>query len=406
MKTSNETSTFEGVHAKQLQVLNYIREQENCTRIEISDALDIDKKTVSTLVRELAANRLIESAGYRDSQVGRRQEILQLNGTHSNFIGVDLGATHVIGILMDLRGRMLDRVYFEIRPQLPVKLIIEQMKTICRTLIGSERASADICSVGLCVPGFVNPDTGISLIAENIPGWRDVRLREIFEQELQLPVYVEDCSRAAGFAERWLGEGKRVRNFLTLDLGYGIGMSLFLNGVLYTGTGYKAGEIGHSVVKLDGAECTCGKRGCLETVASGRGIASQAAMGIQEKKSELLERLTQGRGETVTAHDVAIAASMNDEYSINLLKQAGRYIGAASANAVNLLDPEVLILGGGLVNAGGVLVESIRQSLKQYTMMGISEDIEIRVSNLGVDSSALGIALMAMDRIFVPAVSK
>ena len=89
-----------------------------------------------------------------------------------------------------------------------------------------------------------------------------------------------------------------------------------------------------------------------------------------------------------------------------VLKQAGRYIGAASANAVNLLDPEVLILGGGLVNAGGVLVESIRQSLKQYTMMGISEDIEIRVSNLGVDSSALGIALMAMDRIFVPAVSK
>ncbi|MBN2551997.1 MAG: ROK family transcriptional regulator [Spirochaetales bacterium] len=402
MRKTKNFSDLDSVHAKQLQVLNFVREKDNCTRTEIAEALDIDKKTVSTLVRDLSNKLLIESAGYKDSQVGRRQEILRLNGAHSNFIGIDLGATHVIGILVNLRGEVVDRVYFEIRPQLPVKLILEQMKTVCQTLIKSQRATAEIPSIGLCVPGFVNPDTGISVIAENIPGWRDVRIREIFEQEQGKPVYVEDCSRAAGFAERWLGEGKQAKDFLTLDLGYGIGMSLFLNRELYTGSGYKAGEIGHSVVKLDGTECTCGKRGCLETVASGRGIARQAASGIAEKRSELLERLTHGKCETVTAHDVAIAASMNDEYSVALLREAGRYIGAATANAVNLLDPQLLILGGGLVNAGSILIDSIKESLKQYTMMGIAEDIEIRVSKLGVDSSALGIALIAMDRIFCP----
>jgi predicted NBD/HSP70 family sugar kinase len=185
-------------------------------------------------------------------------------------------------------------------------------------------------------------------------------------------------------------------------LGYGIGIALFLNGELYTGSGYKSGEIGHTVVKLDGDQCTCGKRGCLETIASGRGIARLAAKGISEKRSELLERLTHGKGETVTAHDVAIAASMNDKYSISLLKEAGRYIGAATANAVNLLDPELLILGGGLVNAGSVLIDSIKESLKQYTMMGIIEDMQIEVSKLGVDSSALGSALIAMNHIFAP----
>jgi glucokinase len=199
-----------------------------------------------------------------------------------------------------------------------------------------------------------------------------------------------------------LGEGRHARDFLALDLGHGIGMAMFLDGKLYTGSGYKAGEIGHTVVKPDGPACTCGKRGCLETLASGRGIALQAAEGLARKRSELLERLTHGQIESVTAQDVSVAASMNDPFATALLRAAGAHIGVALANAVNLLNPSLIVLGGGLVNAGRLLLDGVEEGLRCYTMMGIVDDATIRVSQLGVNASALGSALIAMDCVFAP----
>jgi glucokinase len=256
--------------------------------------------------------------------------------------------------------------------------------------------------VGNGVPGFVNPQAGVSLVAENIPGWKDVRLREILEGELGVPVEVDDCSRACGRAERWLGNGKKERDFLLLDLGYGIGMAIFVRGELYAGSGYKSGEIGHTVVKLDGPPCSCGKRGCLETVASGKGIARAAAAGIREGHSSVLAGLTHGSAEAVTAQDVSVAASMGDAFAAGLLREAGGYIGVALANAVNLLNPALVVIGGGLAAAGDLLLDGLREQLSRYTMMGIADDLRLELSGLGTEASALGCALLAMERVFSP----
>ncbi|MBN1835334.1 MAG: ROK family protein [Spirochaetales bacterium] len=387
---------------RRLQVLNLLRELGEASRLELVEELGIDKKTVSTLVADLLARSLLVTAGSRESRAGRRREILKVNGAHSNFLGLDLGATHIIGLLTDLNGEVLDRVFFEIRPELPVELILEQMQTICRSLVASSKATAEVQAIGICVPGFVNPETGVSLVAENIPGWREIRIREIFWAEFRRPIYLEDCSRAFGVAERWLGEARHADDFLALDLGHGIGMAIFLDGQVLTGAGYKAGEIGHIVVDPDGPPCTCGRRGCLETLASGRGIARQAAAGLAEGRSELLGRLTHGKIDSLTAQDVAIAASMNDTFSTMLLRRAGAHIGAALANAANLLNPSLIVLGGGLMNAGKVLLDAVDEALRRCTMMGIIDDLELRVSRLGVDASALGSALIAMDHVFAP----
>jgi len=382
--------------------LSLIRERGRASRGEIARALGLDKKTVSGLVGELAAQSLVQSAGYRESQAGRRQELLAVRGSHSSFIGIDLGATHIIGILTDLTAAVLDRIDFEIRPGLPVELILAQLRSISRRLLGSNKAAAPVKSIGIGVPGFVNPEKGISLVAENIPGWKDVRLREILEGELGRPVAVDDCSRAFGRAERWLGGGKQERDFLLLDLGYGIGMAIFLHGELYTGSGHKSGEIGHTVVRLDGPACSCGKRGCLETVASGKGIAREAAEGIRAGRSATLAGLTHGDAEAVTAQDVAVAASMGDAYAAGLLREAGGFIGVALANAVNLLNPSLVVIGGGLASAGSLLLDGLRESLARYTMMGIAEDLRLELSRLGPEASALGCALLAMEQVFGP----
>jgi predicted NBD/HSP70 family sugar kinase len=385
-----------------LEVLSFVRELGEASRGDIAEALDLDKKTVSTLVGQLAGQSLLRSAGFRESQAGRRQELLAVRGSHSCFLGIDLGATHIIGILTDLNAAVLDRIDFEIRPGLPVELILSQIRSIARGLLASGKAVAAVKSVGVAVPGFVNPQQGISLVAENIPGWRDVRLKEILEGELGLPVEVDDCSRAFGRAERWLGHGRNEPNFLLLDLGYGIGMAVFIRGEPYTGSGYKSGEIGHTVVRLDGPPCSCGKRGCLEALASGRGVACRAAAAVREGRSAVLAGLTHGNAETVTAQDVAVAASMGDPFANGLLREAGSLIGVALANAVNLLNPSLAVIGGGLAGAGTPLLEGIRESLARYTMMGIAGDLRLELSRLGPEASALGGALLAMEHVFSP----
>jgi N-acetylglucosamine repressor len=385
-----------------LAALAFIRERGQASRGEIAQALGLDKKTVSGLVGELSAQSLVEGAGFRQSQAGRRQELLTVRGSHSCFLGIDLGATHILGLLTDLKATVLERIYFEIRPGLPAELILSQLTSIARSLLASGKAAAPVKGVGIGVPGFVNPQKGISLVAENIPGWKDVRLREILEAELGVPVEVDDCSRAYGRAERWLGEGKKERDFLLLDLGYGIGLAIFLHGEPYTGSSHKSGEIGHTVVRLNGPPCSCGKRGCLETVASGKGIAREAAGGIREGRSPVLSGLTHGNAEAVTAQDVSVAASMGDAYAAGLLREAGASIGAALANAVNLLNPALVVIGGGLSSAGSLLLDGLRESLARYTMMGIAEDLRLELSRLGPEASALGCALLAMERVFGP----
>jgi predicted NBD/HSP70 family sugar kinase len=385
---------------KQTWMLSFIRERGEISRSDLAAEFSLDKKTVSGAVDELLRESLIVSAGFRGSLAGRPQELLRLNGSHSNFIGIDLGGTHIIGILADLSGRRLDRVFFEIRPGLPVDIILDQMKTICRTLMGSAQATAAIRSIGICAPGFMNPATGTSIVAENIPGWRDVGLREIFEGEFGRPVLVEDSSRAYALAEKWLGEGKGRRDFLLADLGYGIGMAIVVNGSLLRGAGNKSGEVGHTIVAPDGPPCACGNRGCLETVASGRAIARDAALGIAEGRSELLKGLTHGKAESATAQDVAIAASMGDAFSAELLASAGSMVGLALANAVNIVNPSLLILGGGLIGTTRIMEESVAQALRAHCMREIFGDLELRVSKLGIDGSALGCGILAAAEVF------
>jgi N-acetylglucosamine repressor len=386
--------------SKRARVLGFIRDRGEISRGEIAAAFELDKKTVSGIVDELLTASLIVPTGFRESQAGRRQELLALNGSHSNHVGIDLGATHIIGVLTDLNARPLDRVFFEIRPGLPVQIILDQMRTITRSLLASPRATAKVASIGVCVPGFVNPRAGVSLVAENIPGWKEVPIRAEFESAFGLPVLTEDCSRALGLAERRLGAGRGRSDFILLDLGYGIGMALFLDGRIYSGSSFKSGEIGHSVVDPSGAECTCGNRGCLETVASGRAIAREAAAGIAAGRSELLAGLTRGRGEDATAQDVAIAARMGDPFAMDLLRKAGAAIGLSLANAVNILNPASVILGGGLITSNPILVESIGAGLRANAMPGIRDELALEVSTLGVDGSALGAALLAARPVF------
>jgi len=386
--------------AKRERILAFVREKGESSRGEIAREFSLDKKAVSLVVDGLLGEGIVAVSGFRDSAAGRRRELLAINGKHGVSIGIDLGATHVIGVLSDLAGVVLERAFFEIRPGLPVELILEQMKIIASRLLSSPKAARSVRSVGVCVPGFIKPDEGVSLIAENIDGWRDVRIRELFEAELHAAVCVDDSSRAFASAERWLGCAKGVKDFVALDLGYGIGLGIFSAGAPLRGTDWKSGEIGHTVVNPDGLPCACGNRGCLETVASGKAIARQAAEGIRAGKSALLHELTHGDPDAATAQDVAVAATMADPFSLSVIRAVGAAIGLALANTANILAPSLAVLGGGLVSAGSTLTDPVKESFHRHCMPGIREHVRINVSALGADASARGMALEAAEIVF------
>jgi glucokinase len=179
-------------------------------------------------------------------------------------------------------------------------------------------------------------------------------------------------------------------------------MAMFFDGAPYVGGGFKSGEIGHIVVEPGGLACNCGKNGCLEVYASGKGIARFAEDLVTRRQSKVLEELIHGEAKSVTAQDVAVAASMNDKNAIALLGDAGAHIGTALSHAVNILNPRKIILGGGLIGAGKPLYDAIVSSLKKHTMKRILDDVLVETSDLGGDASALGSALLAMEHIYSP----
>jgi predicted NBD/HSP70 family sugar kinase len=154
------------------------------------------------------------------------------------------------------------------------------------------------------------------------------------------------------------------------------------------------------VVDKDGPVCTCGKKGCLEVYASGRGIARLAAEGVEEERSVILEELIHGNVKSLTAQDVALAASMNDDYSRRILETAGNHIGTSLSYMVSILNPERLIIGGSLTGAGKLFTDAILCALRRHTMKEILADIEVELSDLGVVASARGGALIAMEHLF------
>ena len=380
------------------RILSLVREKGEVSRGEIARAFAMDKKAVSVAVEALRAEGILAVRGLRESRAGRRSESLSLNGGHAATLGIDLGATHVIGVLADLAGAPLVRTSFDIRPGLPAELILDQMKRIAARLL-STGGAPPVRGAGVCVPGFIQPEEGISLVAENISGWTNVHVRESLEQELGISVRVEDSSRAFAAAERWLGQARGVADFILLDLGYGIGMGMYCESRLYRGAGWKSGEIGHTVVAPGGLPCACGGRGCLETVASGRAIARQAAEGIRDGRSALLRDLTKGIPDAATAQDVGVAAGMQDAWAVGLLQEAGAAVGLALANVAAILNPSVVVLGGGLVSSGPVFIDAVKEAVARHLMPGMRSDTRIIVSGLGIDGPARGMALLASEGI-------
>ncbi len=308
-------------------------------------------------------------------------------------IGIDVGGTNVKIALVDNKGKIIYSNSIPTRAEMGYEYTINNMKEAITELIKETKSDPkNIESIGFGFPGQIDYQKGIVRLAPNIPGWVNVPIAEIMEKEFGIPTRVDNDVRCAALGELNYGAGQGCDNLICITVGTGIGSGLVINGKLVRGASNAAGEIGH--IKLDmngGPLCGCGDRGCLEAFASGPSIVALAEEYIKGGKSTKYRELA---NPDITPYIVSEAAKQGDPVAKRIFTIVGEYIGIGLASVVNLLNPEKIIIGGGVAAAGDLLLTPIKESLVKRAMPIAGSAVEIVPAQLGNSAGVIGASLL------------
>jgi glucokinase len=261
---------------------------------------------------------------------------------------VDLGGTKILSVIADEEGRILGEDRRPTEPTEGPEAGLERIATSLEAaLANADLGREDLLAAGVCSPGPIDRARGVLPEASNLPGWIDVPIRQYLSDRLGVPAILEHDATAAAYGEFVYGAGRGCRNIVYLTVSTGIGGGLVLDGRLYRGATGAAGELGHITIEADGPLCFCGKPGHVEGLTSGRAIAGQAEAVLSRGGSPVMARLAQEDG-GLTAATVHRAADAGDGEAIRILRRAGRYLGIGLAAYVDIFNPEVIIIGGGM----------------------------------------------------------
>lgn len=305
-------------------------------------------------------------------------------------IGVDIGGTKVSAGVVDEAGKVLATV----KRATPARSASETRSAVVE-LIRELLVTFDVASVGLAAAGFVDEGRSRVLFAPNIPGWRDEPLRSLVESAVELPVVVENDANAAAWGEARHGAGRGERHLVCVTVGTGIGGGLILGGELYRGGSGVAAEFGHMQVVPDGRPCGCGQRGCWEQYASGTALVREAQAMAGERLGEAAELIALGDGTPagITGPDVTEAARRGDLVALAAFAEVGRWLGEGLADLAAILDPGAFIVGGGVSDAGELLLAPARDALAAGLTGGPHRPrASVRPAQLGNEAGIVGVA--------------
>ena len=309
-------------------------------------------------------------------------------------IGVDIGGTNIKIALVDFEGKIVYSNTVPTRAEMGYLAGIENIKQAIKDLQQETGESKEtIEAIGFGLPGQIDYIKGIVKNLPNIPGWVDVELAKIMEDEFSIPTRLDNDVRCAALGELNFGAGKDCQNLICITIGTGIGSGIVLNGKLIRGASNAAGEIGHIKLSLkDGPLCGCGDYGCFEAYASGPAIVSMAKDYISGGKSAKYKEMSADG--IITPYIVAQAALQGDAVSIQIFKKMGEIIGTGLASVVNLLNPEKIIIGGGVADAGDILLEPIRKTIIDRAMPIQAKAVQVVPAQLANTAGVIGASLL------------
>ncbi len=327
--------------------------------------------------------------------------------TNDLVVGVDLGGTKILAAVVTADGKILGQAKRKTKPETGIESVIERIvKTVDDALGSAKVARTDVRAVGIGAPGPIDPDTGTVLMAPNLNGWENVPLAKTLSEQLGVPVFLDNDVNVGTLGEFVYGAGRGAKDVIGVFVGTGIGGGLIIGGQLRSGARHAAGEIGHMIVLAEGPYCGCGNRGCIEALASRTAIVNSLRTAMQAgRKTTLAEALADGGVERLSSGVLAQAWKSNDTLTVEVLTRVQYYLGLHLASLVNFLDPELIVLGGGVIEAlGEDFLQPIRRAAYQhFTQRRDASQVKIVLSQLGDNAGILGAAVAA--RLHLPSKS-
>jgi len=312
-------------------------------------------------------------------------------------IGIDLGGTTIKGALVTGGGEIIHEVRFETEQRSSDRLLEQIVETI-HILRGDDRARGRASAVGIGIPGLVNLKSKRIEVMPNLPPLSDVDIISELTSQSGLPVVIDNDANAAAYAELKAGAARGRREVFFVTLGTGIGSGLIIDGKIYRGATGFAGEFGHMTIDPEGIECACGNIGCLETIASGPNIVRRTRERLYRDRTSSLSRLAIPRDRELTAEDIARAASEGDEMAQVMMERTGMFLGIAIAAVVNLLNVEMVVMGGGVMEAGDLILKPTVKETRRRAFPPSFNSCEIAIARLGPSAGVIGAALLARDQ--------
>ncbi|MBQ7669082.1 MAG: ROK family transcriptional regulator [Clostridia bacterium] len=383
-------------------VLDIIRKKGPISRSEIAEIANLTPATISNITGELIDNNLVVEGESGDSSGGRKPIMLRIRCDYYRVIGIYIGSKKIKIIASDLMANSKYKKEYSyeekgITPEEAQKILHDEISEIKDKY---EKKGKKVVGIGIGIHGIVNSETGEVVFAPNL-GWNNVPIKKDIEEKFGIPVFVDNNTRAMGLGENWFGTGKNVNNFFCLNVEYGVGGSLFIDDKIFRGSSFGAGEIGHTTVDINGELCSCGNRGCLETIASVKALKKKAFEGYEKNKnSSIFSGKEIETADDIRASQIFEAANNGDSFAVSLIQEMGEKIGIGIANIINIFNPQLVIINGEIISTGEILLDPIRKVVKERGFKSLVNATDIVLSKLGNVAYLKGAVVLATEHIF------
>ncbi len=314
------------------------------------------------------------------------------------YIGIDIGGTYLKGGVVNGDGKIWAQRLQPVEHE-SLAALLDQIIILVNELRQADEAFK-VKGVGLGVPGLVSKRKSRISISPNVPYLNGVEFKTQMENLLELPVWLENDANVNAYGEMLMGAAVSVNDFIYITIGTRVGAAIVIGRKIYQGAGGYAGELGHIAIDPEGKKCYCGSSGCLERYVSAPSIAQRVEERISLNPSSALQIITD---RPITAQDVTAAAMLGDKMASVIIGDVGRYLGLAIANLINFLDVEMIVLGGGVIEAGDVLLRPTIEEVKRRALAPPYDDCKIVASSLGTSAGVIGASLMARDMLSIEA---
>lgn len=314
-------------------------------------------------------------------------------------LAIDLGGTKIFAAIISSKGQVMARERcLTLADEGPEVVINRILSTIDHLLSQRNMNLSQLGGISIAAAGAIDSEKGLVTSSPHLPGWHDVPLRDIVREKYKVNTFLTNDASATVLGEHYFGVGKGINNLILLTLGTGIGGGIIINGRLYSGASGSAGEIGHMTINVNGPRCSCGNTGCLEALVSGTAVAKEAIRRIRQGERSSLTEIVEGKIENITAEKVSLAAQAGDSLASEVILKAATYLGIGLANLVNIFNPEMIIIGGGIAKMGDLLLNPARQVVRERAFQLSAQAVQIVPAQLGDDSGVLGAAVFAFQQ--------